>query len=152
SFGLYKGYLFSSKNFYLKNLEEKAYFDLLIEMVPLTEGKQVVLKNIFFEFNEATLKETSRTELEFLATYMQQNPQMRIEIQGHTDNVGSPAYNLDLSQQRAESVRDFLIELGVVGVRIDAVGYGETRPVSGNITEEDRAQNRRTEFKILQMK
>ncbi|MEL7194947.1 MAG: OmpA family protein [Bacteroidota bacterium] len=147
-----KGYLFSSKNFYLKNLEEEAYFDLLIEMVPLTEGKQVVLKNIFFEFNEAKLKETSRTELDFLANYMRQNPQMRIEIQGHTDDVGTPKYNLDLSQRRAESVRAFLIELGITDSRIDAVGYGETRPVSGNITEEDRAQNRRTEFKILQMK
>ncbi|MEO0897717.1 MAG: OmpA family protein [Bacteroidota bacterium] len=144
-----KGYLFASKNFYLKELEDEKYFEVVIELAPFKEGKQVVLKNIFFEFNSATLKSTSTVELEFLFNFLKKNPRMKIEIQGHTDNVGSPEYNLQLSQNRAEAVKAYLEGKGINGKRVMAKGYGETQPVAGNITEEDRALNRRTEFKIL---
>ena len=147
-----KGYLFKTQKFFLKNLESDAYFDIVVEMVRLQEGKQVVLDNIFFEFGSYQLAEESKVELDFLYNYMKQNPQMVIEIQGHTDNVGSPASNLTLSQQRAEAVRNYLTQRGILPERVEARGYGETRPVAGNITDEDRAQNRRTEFKVLRMR
>ncbi len=147
-----KGYLFKTQNFTLIDLESEAYFDLILEMVPLEEGSQAVLDNIFFEFGSYKLKEASKVELDFLYNYMKQNPGMEIEIQGHTDNVGTPEANFELSQQRAEAVRTYLLDRGIEPSRISAKGYGETRPVAGNITDEDRARNRRTEFKVLKMR
>lgn len=144
-----RGYLFKTQQFFLKNLDEKAYFDILVEMTPLRAGKQVVLNNIFFESGSYDLAKESEVELKFLYNFLKKNPGLRIEIQGHTDNVGSPAANLKLSQNRAEAVRSYLIDKGIGPDRIVAKGYGETRPVAGNITDEDRAQNRRTEFKVL---
>lgn len=145
-----KGYLFASKNFYLKDLPGEKYFDLTIEMAPLRKDVQVVLQNIFFEIDAFTLEERSEAELQFLLTFMQDNPKIRIEIQGHTDDIGTEEYNLDLSQKRANEVMAYLIERGLEPSRVEAKGYGEKVPVSGNITAEDRAQNRRTEFKILE--
>ncbi|MCI4668625.1 MAG: OmpA family protein [Bacteroidia bacterium] len=147
-----KGYLFKTQTFFLKNLEEEAYFDILVELVPLRAGKQVVLNNIFFASGSFQLEKTSDVELNFLYNFMKKYPRLRIEIQGHTDNVGSPQSNLTLSQNRAEAVRSYLIKMGIKPARIVAKGYGETQPVAGNITDEDRARNRRTEFKILTVK
>lgn len=146
-----KGYLFVSRHFYLKDMAEKTYFDLIIEMPPIKKGVQVVLRNIFFESGSFELKETSRTELDFMTYFMKQYPRLKIEIQGHTDDVGTDSNNLTLSQKRADSVRAFLVEHGIEAERIVAKGYGESMPVAGNITDEDRAQNRRTEFKILEL-
>lgn len=146
------GYLFASKSFFLKDLPDTSFFDIYIELTPVQAGKQVVLRNIFFDFGSFTLQETSEPELKVLLNFMKQNPEMKIEIQGHTDDVGSADYNLQLSQSRAESVRTYLIDKGIKATRISAKGYGETQPVAGNITEEDRAMNRRTEFKILSLR
>ncbi|MEM7654704.1 MAG: OmpA family protein [Bacteroidota bacterium] len=145
-----EGYLFTTTHFYLKELEETPYFDVVVEMKPLKKDVQVVLSNIFFETNSADLQATSDAELQFLVNFLEKNPSIRIEIQGHTDDIGGEEYNLNLSQKRAESVKNHLIEAGIGETRIEAKGYGETRPVAGNITDEDRAQNRRTEFKILE--
>ncbi len=142
-------YLFTSQHFSLTDLNEETYFDLTIWMKPLKKGIQIVLPNIFFETGSYQLKSSSGAELATLAEFLQRNPRIRIEIQGHTDNVGSDADNLDLSQQRAESVRNALVELGVVPERMQAKGYGESVPVTDNDTEAGRAQNRRTEMKIL---
>ncbi|MEL6673607.1 MAG: OmpA family protein [Bacteroidota bacterium] len=144
-----KGYLFTSQNFYLKQIEEETYFDLTIPLLPIRKEVSVVLNNIFFESGSYELAPNSGVELRFLVDYMRRNPGLRIEIQGHTDDVGSDQDNLVLSQNRAESVRSYLIQQGVPANRIEAKGYGESQPVSGNITDEDRARNRRTEFKIL---
>lgn len=146
------GYLFTTKHFYLKDQEETPYFDLTIQMQQLKEDVQVTLRNIFFEFGSHELMASSDPELSFLLNFLQQNPQIRIEIQGHTDNVGSEEDNLSLSQARADAVRDYLIDRGMTEDRIEAKGYGESMPVSGNITDEDRARNRRTEFKILEIR
>lgn len=146
-----RAYLFTSKNFYLKGLDHEAFFDLTINLLPLREGASVVLRNIFFESGEFTLKDRSKVELEYLVTYMKRNPSMRIELQGHTDDVGSEQDNLELSQSRAETVRDYLVNNAIAQERIVAKGYGESMPVKANDTEEGRAANRRTEFKILSL-
>ncbi|MEL6191439.1 MAG: OmpA family protein [Bacteroidota bacterium] len=145
------GYLFSSKNFSLKDIKEETYYDLAIALMPIKEGAQVVLNNIFFESGSFELKETSNTELMFLVNYLKANPKLKIEIQGHTDDVGSPASNQTLSQKRAEVVRAFLLDNGSFEERITAKGYGESQPVADNATEEGKAANRRTEFKILEV-
>ena len=144
------GYLFESKNFYLKNLPEETYFDLIIELKKIKKETRVVLPNIFFETGKWELKENSTVELTFLYNFLKQNPRMKVEIQGHTDDIGSEADNLLLSQRRADAVRDYLIQKGIDEGQIVAKGYGESMPVAGNITDEDRAQNRRTEVKILE--
>lgn len=144
-------YLFASKNFYLKNLAKDTYFDLTIDLTPIKKGRQVVLNNIFFESGSYELLKTSNTELRFLLHFMQQNRRMRIEIQGHTDDVGSKEDNQDLSQNRAASVRQYLIDQGIAPERITARGYGESHPIDSNDTDEGRAKNRRTEFKVLDL-
>jgi outer membrane protein OmpA-like peptidoglycan-associated protein/tetratricopeptide (TPR) repeat protein len=142
-------YLFASKSFFLKNLDESTYFDLTIDLKPVQTGKRVRLDNVFFEFESYELKSESEPELRVLAMFLERNPRLRIEIQGHTDDVGADDFNQKLSQQRAESVRNYLIEQGIERARIEAKGYGESQPVAPNSSPEGRAQNRRTEFKVL---
>ena len=112
-------------------------------------SKPVVLQNVFFETGSATLSSTSDTELDELANTLLANEQIKVQIAGHTDNVGSTADNLLLSQQRAKSVVQALIQRGVAQSRLSAVGYGETQPIATNDSEAGRQQNRRTEFRIL---
>ena len=145
-----KGYLFKSQNFYLKNLKEDVYFDLIIDMIPLEKNKKVVLQNIFFESGKYDLKTSSAAELNSLTRFLKTNNQMRIEIQGHTDDVGTERDNLVLSQNRAEAVRTYLIGKGIDPERVVARGYGESDPKVPNSSEQNRAMNRRTEFKILE--
>lgn len=146
-----KGYLFTSKSFYLKQVVEDTYFDLVIDLIPIRKGVEVVLRNIFFESSKYELQETSEAELQFLFHYLETNPSIRIEIQGHTDNVGGESENLRLSQNRADAVREHLISKGIPASRIEANGYGETQSVASNDTEEGRARNRRTQFKIVDL-
>ncbi len=148
-----KGYLFYSKHFSLKNLpDDTKYFDLGVKMLPLKKGASVVLENVFFDTDKADLKPESRSELMKVVTLMQQNPELKIELSGHTDDRASEEYNLQLSKRRAEAVKNFLIEHGIDVKRIVAKGYGETRPRVPNTSEENRALNRRTELKILETK
>jgi outer membrane protein OmpA-like peptidoglycan-associated protein len=107
------------------------------------------LKNVFFETNKADLRKESRAELNKLRLLLTENPSMKIEISGHTDNVGSDADNLSLSEKRAKAVRDFLIQNGIATERLTYRGYGKTQPVDSNDTETGRAANRRTAFLIL---
>ncbi len=144
-----EGYLFVSKHFYLKNLEKNPFFDLIIDLPPIQEGSKVVLNNIFFETGDYSLKEDSYAELEHLLSFLNNNKGLKIEIQGHTDNIGSDENNQQLSQLRAEAVQAYLISKGVQKDRVLARGYGETQAVTTNETEEGRALNRRTEFKVL---
>lgn len=105
---------------------------------------------IEFEFNSAVLKPYSKTTLEFVADLMFKYPNLKLMISGHTCDIGSDEYNLWLSQKRAESVKDYLVELGVFGEFIRAKGYGEEKPIASNDTEEGRMLNRRVEFQLLQ--
>ncbi len=114
-------------------------------------GESVVLQNIFFETAKAVITPVSYPALDRVIEFMKKNPAIKVEIDGHTDNVGSESYNLRLSQARAQAVVDYLVKHGISRDRLVAKGFGESQPVAPNDTPEGRAKNRRVEFKILEM-
>lgn len=113
------------------------------------EDLVLALKNVFFETGSAKLNELSNHELDYIAGMLNKFPYIRLEVGGHTDNVGDAVANKLLSQQRASSVRDRLIAQGVIASRLNAIGYGDVRPVDTNDTDEGKANNRRTELKVI---
>jgi outer membrane protein OmpA-like peptidoglycan-associated protein len=113
------------------------------------KGKTYQLKNIFFEFDRHELMPRSYVELHKLLGVLRANPKFTIEIIGHTDNIGSDAYNEDLSLKRAQSVVRYLTQNGIPAGRLKFRGDGEKNPVSSNQTDEGRAQNRRVEFRVI---
>lgn len=113
------------------------------------ENISLVLNNITFEVNSYSLNAGSYDELNNLVSYLQDNPQYRVEISAHTDNAGSDDYNLKLSNLRANSVLQYIQDNSINKDRMVAVGYGESRPIYPNDTEENMARNRRVEFKVL---
>ncbi len=115
----------------------------------IQEGSSIVLENIFFEFNKTTLLPQSFAELNKVVSFMLENNIQKIEISGHTDSEGSDAYNQKLSEGRANAVIAYLVSQGVDPSRMTAVGYGESRPIDTNFTEEGKAQNRRVEFTLI---
>jgi len=106
----------------------------------------VIHQTIYFEYDRAVIRERSYPILETVAQVMRDYPDITVEIQGHTDDRGRDEYNLRLSQERAEAVRQFLISRGIAPERMTARGYGETRPIDTNRTAAGRARNRRVEF------
>lgn len=144
-----KGYLFFSETFALENTASLKPFEKNVPLQALSINSKVVLKNIFFETAKFDLKEASRVELNKLVAFLQANPNVKIEISGHTDNVGQKQANQLLSEQRAKAVVEFLTQKGVDAARLSAKGYGDTQPMADNDTEAGRAENRRTEFKVL---
>jgi outer membrane protein OmpA-like peptidoglycan-associated protein len=143
------GYLLKSLSFDYSNRQQFDPLTLDIYLDPAKSGRSAVLNNLFFDSNQAALKPRSRTELDRLVEFLRQNPTLRVEVAGHTDNVGTPAANLSLSQRRAQAVLAYLSAHGVPAARLRAHGYGETKPVAANDTEVHRAQNRRIELRIL---
>ncbi|MCX7953837.1 MAG: OmpA family protein [Bacteroidales bacterium] len=123
--------------------------DEIMRMQPIEVGSVVRLNNIFFEFGKAVLLPESFPELNRTAEFLKNNPTIEIEISGHTDNIGSEAFNQKLSERRAQAVADYLVSKGVDIKRMTVVGYGMSRPIAFNNTEEGRAMNRRVEFKVL---
>jgi outer membrane protein OmpA-like peptidoglycan-associated protein len=114
-------------------------------------GVSSVLRNLYFDFDKATLATESYNELNKLESMMRQNQNMMVEIGGHTDSYGTRDYNLFLSRKRAEAVKDFLTKKGIDARRIKAVGYGKSKPLASNDDEDEgRELNRRVEFKVLQ--
>ena len=150
------GYLFYSENFDFEvgnaNAPDgKAYsFSRDIALTPIEVGESIVLSNVFFAFGTSTLLEESRVDLDKVLDIMQKNPSLKVELAGHTDNIGKPADNQRLSEQRAKAVFDFLVDKGVASERLSYKGYGDTKPVADNSTEEGRAQNRRTTFTVVE--
>lgn len=119
--------------------------------VKLTATRVEVDETIYFDTDKATIKPESHDLLEEIGTLLIANPQVtKIEIQGHTDDQGSEEHNLELSQSRADAVKEFMVDLGVEADRLESVGYGESYPISTNATEAGRARNRRVEFLILE--
>jgi len=144
-----RGYLFYSDNFSLPREQAGVPPEKNIPLQPIEANAVVVLHNIFFESKQYTLQPASRTELDKLVKLLQENTGLVTEISGHTDNVGSDEDNLLLSTNRAKAVVAYLTEHGIAADRLHAKGYGETRPIADNDTEEGRAKNRRTEFKVI---
>lgn len=144
-----EGYLFHSENFDLPDTAAYQEVEKDIYLKKVVVGKSIVLRNIFFDVAKSSLRSESTAELNRLVALMVENPSIRIEIGGHTDNVGSDEYNQKLSENRAKSVVDYLIENGINKGRLEWKGYGEASPIAGNDTPEGRQQNRRTEFKII---
>jgi outer membrane protein OmpA-like peptidoglycan-associated protein len=142
------GYLFHTEHFTLPKGPLKTY-EITVLMKKPKAGESIVLRNIFFETDSYDLKAESNVELDKLIRYLEQNPELRIEIGGHTDNVGTSSYNLTLSQNRADAVKQYLIDNGIDTGRLVSKGYGDTQPIDDNQTEEGRANNRRTEIKVL---
>ena len=110
--------------------------------------KVIQLKGVTFEFNKARLRPDSKTVLDTVVEIMKRYPDMQVEVAGHTDNVGTDAYNQKLSERRAQAVRQYLIDAGIASGNMTAVGYGEKEPIATNDTDEGRELNRRVELRI----
>jgi outer membrane protein OmpA-like peptidoglycan-associated protein len=121
------------------------------EQPTFSVGSTFVLKDIFFEFDKSTILQQSFFELMRLITLLNTYPDMQIEVGGHTDSKGSDSYNQRLSESRAKAVADYLISKGISERRLQYRGYGKSKPIDTNETEEGRAKNRRVEFKIMSM-
>lgn len=111
--------------------------------------KTYTLDNVFFDSGRSVIRPESFRELNELAEFMKLKKTLVIEIAGHTDNVGEAAANMKLSQERSESVRDYLIRKGIAADRVTAKGYGATQPIAENTSDKGRQQNRRTEVRIV---
>ncbi len=147
-----EGYLFYSENISLYS--ENSSSDPLIKDVslePIKVGSKMVLKNIFFETDKYDLKDNSKFELNRLVELLKANPGLILEIGGHTDNVGTPEYNQILSENRAKTVNQYLVENGIDQTMLIYKGYGESKSLDTNDTEDGRANNRRTEFQVIEV-
>lgn len=161
-----KGYIFHSENFALREVNtvlEPFVLEIELQKIPpqptepiastekpKPKSNPVILKNIFFETGSAELLYTSRGELARLKKLMVENKNIKVQINGHTDNVGSEEDNLRLSEARAKSVVNYLIDKGIDGSRLSWKGFGESQPIDTNDTERGRKNNRRTEFMIVE--
>jgi outer membrane protein OmpA-like peptidoglycan-associated protein len=144
------GYLSDMKQINIPETYSAESFKLDVNLIKVKVGKKVVLNNILFEKGKAILTASSSTELDKLYGILKDNPQMRIEISGHTDKTGSEPLNFKLSEERAKSVVEFLVKKGIDRSRLEYRGYGSLQPIADNNTDEGRAKNRRVEFKILE--
>jgi outer membrane protein OmpA-like peptidoglycan-associated protein/tetratricopeptide (TPR) repeat protein len=144
-----RGYLFYSDNFSLKDRSPDSTYDKNIPLQPIEVNASIVLKNIFFDFSKYELKPESQVELDKVIQLMQDNPTVKIQIEGYTDNVGTSIDNMKLSENRAKAVVNYLVSKNISITRLTAKGFGATKPVAENTTEEGRAQNRRTELKVV---
>lgn len=149
------GYLPHSENFDIPESNGYQEVEKNIELVKLEVGSKVVLRNIFFDFDKAIVRQESRQELEILRDLLLQNPTLKVEISGHTDNKGAAEYNKSLSEARAKAVVDYLVFLGISSDRMTAKGYGAERAIApnqnpdGSDNPEGRQLNRRTEFEVI---
>ena len=144
------GYL--SQNDYIDATELGKYKEVErnLNLIPIEIGETVVLNNIFFNSGKFDLREESFPELKRVAMFLKENPSIKIQISGHTDDINSDSYNLTLSENRAKAVFSYLTQNGIATERITFKGYGESKPVASNNTDEGRQLNRRVEFTITE--
>jgi outer membrane protein OmpA-like peptidoglycan-associated protein len=145
--------LFYSQAFRLKEtktIEAPEKVEIVLNRIEI--GAEMNLYNIYFETDSFRILPASEPELKKLVLFLQNNPQLEVEIQGHTDNTGRPEHNLTLSELRAKSVVDYLVVKQIERSRLHFKGFGETRPVATNETEEGKMLNRRTTVKIEKQK
>jgi outer membrane protein OmpA-like peptidoglycan-associated protein/tetratricopeptide (TPR) repeat protein len=146
-----KGYLMFSENFQPTQSSVDSPFLVIARLKPIKKEQTIVLRNIFFDVDKFELKTESFTELEGVLTLLKQNPALVIEIGGHTDNSGTAEHNQTLSENRAISVRNYLLSKGMPATQIKAKGYGSSKPMGGNSnsTEQEKASNRRIEMRVV---
>jgi outer membrane protein OmpA-like peptidoglycan-associated protein len=140
-----------SENLNLDSMVKAGYKEIHkdLYLVPIEIGQVVRLNNVFFDFDKYDLRPESFLELDRVVKLLKENPAIEIEMSAHTDSRGADDYNFKLSDNRAKSVREYIISKGIDANRITSQGYGETKPVATNDTDEGRQMNRRVEFKIL---
>jgi outer membrane protein OmpA-like peptidoglycan-associated protein/tetratricopeptide (TPR) repeat protein len=143
-----KGYLFYSDNYSLSKQSPDSVYRKDIPLQPIEVNASIILKNIFFEVNKYTLTPESQVELDKVVQLLSENPNVKIQISGHTDNTGIAAGNLTLSNNRAKAVTSYLAGKGIAATRLSFKGFGAAQPVADNKTEEGKAMNRRTEMKV----
>jgi outer membrane protein OmpA-like peptidoglycan-associated protein len=142
------GYLFHSENFDIPSGSAYNLVNKTVELKNIKIGSKIALRNVFFDTGKSTIKSESNPELDRLVKLMNDVPGLKIELSGHTDNTGSASGNQKLSQSRADAVVAYLVGKGVSKGRFTSKGYGDSKPVASNSTNEGRQLNRRTEFEI----
>jgi outer membrane protein OmpA-like peptidoglycan-associated protein len=145
------GFLSDMKRVNIDPAYTEESYNLDISLIKVKVGKKVVLNNILFQTGKSILTTPSYAELDRLYNILTDNPNMRIEISGHTDKTGSEPLNFKLSEARAKAVVDYLVKKGIVVSRLEFKGFGSLQPIADNTTPEGRTQNRRVEFKILEL-
>ncbi len=145
-----KGFASINENIDLKDITQYKEISRDLYLVPIETGQTVRINNIFFNYGEFELLPESYSELNRLVKFLNENPLMKIQISGHTDNIGSDIFNKELSLKRAESVYDFLKLKNINPARLKIAGFGRNKPIAKNNTEEGRSKNRRVEFLILE--
>lgn len=145
-----EGYLNNNDGLEVPEIETDTIIqkDLYLDKIKI--GTTVRLNNIFFDFDKTTLRPESITELDIVVDFLKNNPTVKIEIAGHTDNKGSDSYNVNLSDGRAGAVREYMVQNWIAAGRVTSKGYGESNPVADNQTDEGRQRNRRVEFTVLE--
>jgi outer membrane protein OmpA-like peptidoglycan-associated protein len=146
------GYIFHSQRYTIPAHSTYTEFSEKFELDQLRQGASFIVNNLFFDYDKAVLRPESKPELERAVALLKEYPTVRFTIDGHTDNIGSASYNQKLSMQRAEAVREYLVtQGGIDSARVEVRGFGFTKPLSTNKTDQGRQENRRTEFTILSM-
>lgn len=144
-----KGYLFYSNRFMLKEVVSGDHFEVNIPLQPFAKGANIVLRNILFETGKFVLLPESIAELDKIVSILRENPALKVQISGHTDNVGKDVDNLVLSASRAKAVVEYIITKGILAARLTHKGFGAAQPVADNSTEQGRSLNRRTEMTVI---
>ncbi|MEI9942807.1 MAG: OmpA family protein [Chitinophagaceae bacterium] len=144
-----KGYLFYSDNYFLSKVTPDSTYNKDIPLQPIEVNASIVLNNIFFDVNKFELKTESQVELDKVVQLLKDNPTVKIQIGGHTDNTGKPTDNVTLSNNRSKTVVSYLINNGIPAARLSYKGFGATQPIADNATEQGKAKNRRTELKVI---
>jgi outer membrane protein OmpA-like peptidoglycan-associated protein len=144
-----RGYLFRSLNFNYSERKDYEPIVLDIDLEKASEGTTAILENIFFDLDKYDLKDKSVTELQKIVRFLKENPGLKVEVSGHTDNSGAETYNLQLSERRAQAVYNYLVANGIASERLRLRGYGAGKPIADNNTEEGKQKNRRIEFKLI---
>ncbi len=144
-----RGYLFYSENFPFSQKIPDSTYNIDIPLQPLAANASIILKNIFFDVNKFQLKTESQVELDNVVLLLKENPTIKIQINGYTDNAGKPADNITLSNNRAKAVVEYISSKGIDAKRMSYQGFGEKMPLADNSTEEGKARNRRTELRVM---
>jgi outer membrane protein OmpA-like peptidoglycan-associated protein len=145
------GFLPVSSSLDLKKSDKYTVVTQDLFLTPIEEGARIRVNNIYFDFDKSILRSESNVELDQIAQILQSNPTIRIRIEGHTDDKGDAAYNVKLSQNRANSVKTYLLSKGVDASRIESIGYGKANPSVPNSSDMNRQLNRRVEFVVIGM-